>query len=418
MFVSAGTVLKLHHWNKHHLDTVAIYKPKKSFYQKITDVSWSYDNTYILFLQDQNQPQIISTRDRSNVTLIHTIHAVKNVTASSFENHTKRLLGLGTKEGNIVLYDTKNRTVANEIASLNFPINFLEFNPTDDQLAVGIDDKLIIYFDQDRNNEFTKEIEFLEHPTAVKFHPNIPSLMAIGQKNGEVLIKDNDTSEVVNKLQKHSSSVTGITFLGGEKTIITTGLDHKICMYDYNSQENVFRISMQQAITALDVSFNEPFIAVGTEDGHIFMYDIRQPWSPLANGLSQDGPVNKISFEKGPLCLTSDFEENSATTLNDTDYTDNQVINCMADIDKIDNHNEGLKKEMLKMVKSHVTSLENLLVEHCSKFQSFINNEFDAIHNAMARWDLFNIGEGSDVGQHDTDAGKSVKSTYIYRSTN
>lgn len=419
MFASIGTVLKLHFWNKHHLETVATYKPKKSsFYQKITDISWSYDNTYILILQEQNQPQIVSTRDRSNVNLIHTIQAVKNVTATSFENHTKRLLGLGNKDGHVVLYDTKNRIVTKKIANLESPIAFLEFNLTDDQIAVATDDKLIIYFDRDRINDFTKEIELVEPPSSVKFHPNTPNIMALGKKTGEVVIRDNDKCEIISNLQKHSSAVSGVTFLGGLKTIISTGLDHKVCMYDYNSQENLFRINMQQPVTSLDISSNEPIFAVGMEDGYVLVYDVRQPLKPLVTANAQDGPVSKISFERGPLCLDSVFERNSATTLNDTDYSENREMNCMGDVEKLDKPDDGVKKEMLKMVKTHMNYLENQLAEHCSKFQAFINSEFEAIHNAMARWDVFNVGDGSEIGAIDPEVAKSVKSSYIYRSNN
>lgn len=416
MFASVGTALKLHFWNKHHLETVSTYKPKKSSYQKITDVSWSYDNTYILVLQEQNQPQIVSTRDRSNVSLIHTIQAVKNVTATSFENHTKRLLGLGSKEGNVVLYDTKNRIVTKKVASLDSPICFLEFNLMDDQIAIATDDKLVIYFDNDRINDFTKEIEVLEPPSSVKFHPNTPNLMVVGKMNGEVMIRDNDKGEIVSNFQKHSSAVTGVTFLGGQKTIITTGLDHKICMYDYSSQENVFRINVQQQVTSLDISSSEFIFAVGMENGCIFIYDVRQPLKPLASTNAQDGPISKLSFEKGSLCFDPVSERTSFTTLNDTDYSDNRENNCMGDVEKLEKPNEEVKKEMLKTVRSHMSYLENQLAEHCSKFQAFVNSEFDAIHNTMARWEVFKVGEGSEIGHLESDGAKSTKSSYIYRS--
>lgn len=415
MFASVGNTLKLHYWNKHDLETVATYKSKKPpIYQKITNVSWAYDNTYLLILQEQNQPQIISSRDRTNINLIHTIQAVKNVTVATFENHTKRLLGLGSREGIVVLYDTKNRIVTKKVASLDSAITLLDFNLSDDQIAVVTENKLVVYFDYDRINDFIKGVEILEPLSSLKFHPNLPNLMALGKKSGEVAIRDNNRSEIVSNLQKHSSAVTGVSFLENQKTIISTGMDHKICMYDYNSQENLFRINMQQPITSLDVSVNEPIFAIGMDDGHIYVYDVREPLKPLASTDAQDGTVMSIAFEKGLPCPDPVFERNSTTTLNDTDYSDHQEINSMGD-EKRERPDELVKKDMLKMVKAHTNYLENQLAEHCSKFHTFINNEFDTIYNAMARWEVFNVGEDSETGQLDSDVAKS---SFTYKSNN
>lgn len=416
MFASVGTTLKLHYWDKHNLETVATYKPKKtSFFQKIINISWSYDNSYILILQEHNQPQIVSCRDRTNVNLIHTIQAVKNVTTAAFENHTKRLLGLGNKEGTVVLYDTKNRVVTKKIATLDSAISFLEFNLNDDQIAVATDSKLSIYFDNDHVNDFNKGIEVIEPISSLKFHPSMINFMAVGKTSGAVEIRDNIQCEIVSHLQKHSSAVTGVTFFGNQKTLISTGMDHKICIYDYSSQENLFRINMQQPVISVDISSSEPIFSVGLEDGHIQVYDIRQPLKPLISACVQDGPVNKLAFEKGHLFLDSFFERNSTTTLNDTEYSENQEFNCMGDMEKREKPDDSIKKEILKMVKSYMNYLENQLAEHCSKFQAFINNEFDAIHNALGRWDVFNIAEGSELGQLECEG---LKSTTTYRTNN
>lgn len=413
MFASAGTTLKLHSWTQNQLEPVAVYKPKKnSFQQRITHVSWCHDNSYILILQEGTLPQILSTKDRSNISLIHTIQALKEVSAVRFKNYTKRLIALENSNGDLVLYDTKTRNIAKKLENLNSAVHNLDFNSKDNQLAAVTDQGVVIFSDLNSTNNFVKHCEVCGEFSTVKFHPSTQNIIAVGDHDGQVSLWDNEKNKLVNNLQRHSLSVTSLAITDNQKTVISSGYDHKICIFDYSTQDYLFRMNLQQAVTALDLSADELYLSAGLEDGCIYIYDIRHPLKPLTCSHSHDGAINKIAFEKVSMSVEESFERNSGTTLNESEFEDNSRLD-MGDIEKLECSDEKIKKDILKMIKTHMNYLDNQLTEHCMKFQSFINNEFDSIHNAMARWDVFNVCDGSEmINFSETNEQKSTRSSY------
>ncbi|CAH1098552.1 unnamed protein product [Psylliodes chrysocephalus] len=412
MFASAGLVLKLHNVTDNQLEPISVYKPKKiPGSPRITQLSWCHDNSYIGILPEESFPQIISSKDRANLNLIHTIQVLKKVTAIQFKQHTKRSMALGNAEGEVILYDTKNRNILRRVCNLNCPIRAMEFNDRDEQLAVATDKSINIFADSDAVNNFTKEDCYTENCTVLKYHPVIPNVLAVGYENGCVVIRDTEKSEVIASFQKHCAPITGINYSNRQKAIITTGIDKKVCVYDYTSSECLFRMNMHQAVTCCDVSTNDVYIAVGLEDGSVSVCDIRDPLKPMITSNTHNSPVSAISFEKGPVFAGTPREKISGTTLNQSEAGDYRLE---YENDGID---EKFKQDIVKMMKNHMTYLEVQLNEHCNKFQNFIMNEFDSIHNAMSRWDVFNVGDSSEVAQALGNAAtNSIHSTTIRKS--
>ncbi|XP_018575925.1 protein NEDD1-like [Anoplophora glabripennis] len=420
MFASVGSVLKLHTWSDNQLEQIATFNPKKSHGPdpKIISVSWCHDNSYIALLPEDSQPQIVSSKDKRNINLVHTINALKDVTAVTFKNHTKRNIALANKLGEIVIYDTKNRNINSKIACLPGFIKFLEYNYRDEQLAILGENVLSIFVEHEGMNGFIKEFQS-ETSTIIKYHPSIPNLIAVGSENGCVTLWDTDKEEKLSSYQKHSSSVTGIGFSRSQKMMVTTGMDNKICVLDNSSSDCLFKMSIHQAVTSVDISPDDFYIAAGLEDGCICIYDIRDPLKYLICAQVHNSSVNKISFEKGPVIVESLHDGHSLTTINGSDFCDNRKAEITNPEGKNNNNFEdNLKKELFKMVKTQMNYLETQLAEHCTKFQSFINKEFDSIHNAMGRWDVFNVGDTNEIVQAiDTTDVKSTKSVSTRKST-
>nr|CAH7751398.1 unnamed protein product [Callosobruchus chinensis] len=177
--------------------------------------------------------------------------------------------------------------------------------------------------------------------------------------------------------QRHTDKVTGIAFT------------QKICMFNFGKKECLFRMSIPNGATSLDISWNNQMMAIGLEDGTVCVYNIRDPLKPPICSNTHKGPVHKIAFERRPM----DVEEARPN-----------VIYSRGDggkyHDVLEAHmEEKLRREMLRMVKNHMVYLERKLIEHCAKFQEFMDSEFNSLHNELARWDIFNLGDLSQIAQ-------------------
>ncbi|XP_072397931.1 protein NEDD1-like [Diabrotica undecimpunctata] len=416
MFASAGFLVKLHALADQHLEPVAVYKPKTPAASKITDLTWCHDNTYIALLQDDTFPQIISTKDRTNIELVHTIQALQKVSAIRFKQNTKRTMCLGNVEGEAILYDTKNRSILKKLGELDSSIRTVDFNSIDEQLAISTDKSLNIFTDRDSENNFVKISNYSQKCSYVKFHPNLPNILGLAFDNGTVTLKDIETGENMISLEKHSAPITGIHFTTNQKTIITTGLDKKICIYDYVSGECVFCMNIHQSVTSSDISLDDICIAAGLDDGCISLYDIRDPLKPFMYTNAHNCPVNKVSFEKSPVFIEHLREKHSETTLMDSDFGDQSYAG--QDLYEVENDpEEKFKQDIMKLIKTNMDNLEAQLNEHCTKFQNFIMSEFDSIQSAMNRWDVFNMGDSTEIVQALNSVGsKSVKTAFSKKS--
>uniref|UniRef100_A0A6P7GRQ1 Protein NEDD1-like n=1 Tax=Diabrotica virgifera virgifera TaxID=50390 RepID=A0A6P7GRQ1_DIAVI len=279
-----------------------------------------------------------------------------------------------------ILYDTKNRSILKKLGELDSPIRSVDFNSVDEQLAISTDKSLNLFTDRDSENNFVKIANYSEKCSYMKFHPNLPNILGLAFGNGIVTLKDIETGENLISLEKHSAPITGINFTANQKTVITTGLDKKICIYDFVSGECVFCMNIHQSVTSSDISLDDICIAAGLDDRCISLYDIRDPLKPFMYTNAHNCPVNKVSFEKSPVFI--------------------EHLRVIDDLYEAENDpEEKFKQDIMKMIKTNMDNLQAQLNEHCTKFQNFMISEFDSIQNAMNRWDVFNMGDNTEIVQ-------------------
>ncbi|VEN47391.1 unnamed protein product [Callosobruchus maculatus] len=423
MFASSGTVLKIQAIDQNQIETLSTFGlPKLTRQLKIAQISWCYDNSYIAMVQEGSHPHIVNVKDKQNISLVHTIQALRNVTALTFKNNTKRYIALGTQYGEVHVYDTKSRSLQKKIDKFDSAIRILEFSLRDDMLAIATENALFVYIEQiGSNGEFVREM-MLPACSAVRFHPSLNEILAFGTSDGHVTIKDMAKDEETVVGQRHTDKVTGIAFTPDKKVMVTAGSDKKICIFDFISKECLFRMNIHNGATSLDISWDNQMMAIGLEDGTVYVYNIRDPLKPLICPNSHNGPVHKVAFERGPVDVEqvrhNTLDKNSGTTLNDSEISECQVeqIFSRGDGEKYQDAlearmEEKLRKEMLRMVKSHMVYLERKLMEHCAKFQEFMDSEFSSLHTAMARWDIFNLGDLPQIAQviDSADVKSSVR---------
>lgn len=235
MFASVGKTVHLHLFEKEGLKTISKYAPKPS--DAIRQVSWCHDNSYMALLFENECPQIVSTKDPTNISLIHTISSLAQVTALKFKPNTKRILALGTRNGDVMLYDTKNRCVSKLLGQQTSEITCLEFNSPDELVAISNEELLVFNL----TNSEKIQLPSLGRCTALKCLNKNSGIVAVGYANGTVIVWDVNEGSKVTTYRLHSTAITGIALSNKDKLLVTTGADNKICVIDYSTQECIFK---------------------------------------------------------------------------------------------------------------------------------------------------------------------------------
>ncbi|CAH1975038.1 unnamed protein product [Acanthoscelides obtectus] len=389
MFASSSSSLRIQAIDQDKIVPLStLTLPTLSRQVKISQISWCYDNSYIAMVQEGAHPHIVNVKDKRNISLVHTIQVLRNVTALCFKNNTKRFIALGTSHGDVHIYDTKNRSLSKKIDRFDSTVKLLEFSLRDNILAISTETSLFIFTDQANgaNTEFVKDMT-LPACTIARFHPSINELLAFGTMDGQVTIKDMAKEEEITE-RRHCDKVTGIAFTTDKKIMVTAGSDNRIFMSNLATHAPVFKMIIHTGATSLDISPDNSMLAVGLEDGSVYLYDIHDPLKPLHVPNAHSGPVYRIAFERGPVVMDeirANLEKGSETTLNASQMSETQVEQlysrgdgekCQQDSVEMRMMEERLRKEMIHMVKNHMTYLERKLMEHCAKFQDFMDSEF------------------------------------------
>ncbi|KAK9875251.1 hypothetical protein WA026_007643 [Henosepilachna vigintioctopunctata] len=390
MFVSCANTLRVNSWPPELIHEASEFLPQHA--SKITHTSWCNDNSYMAILQEGEKPQILSTKNLGNIRVVHTINN-NDVSSITFKQTTKKHLAIGTKSGDVVIYDTKSRDIAKNFAKLVAPIELLEFSYDDLQLAALCDDTAVVFYTE-TDGEVNSEYKQNSRCSSMKFHPSLSSKLAVGCRNGYVTLWDTKLSSKLYNSQLHSKSVTGISLSRNGNFLITGGRDHKICLTDLNSGECQFRINLNVPVNTVDLRFDDKIVGVGLEDGSVYLYDMSFTVQPLLCLRQHKAPVNNISFAH---CL-DDFSE-SESQISSLTSIQNRLsevrMSCpKTGVAKPPDNLEKFKRDVLKMVKIQGEDLENQLTEHCQKFQMFINNEFKMVNELMkGKWEVFAAGD-------------------------
>lgn len=109
MFASCSNIIRINSWPSELLKENSEFVLQND--AKISHLSWCNDNSYIAILQQGEKPQILSTKDLNNIRTVHTIndHFISSIV---FKKGTKKHLAMGTRNGDVMIYDTKLRSVS------------------------------------------------------------------------------------------------------------------------------------------------------------------------------------------------------------------------------------------------------------------------------------------------------------------
>ncbi|CAH2015866.1 unnamed protein product [Acanthoscelides obtectus] len=129
---SASTTIKLHEFPSG--EAVHNYQPGTKVDGPVRSISWSRDGKWLVIVPHFGPPEILTVKN--NLKLLKFIPNVEEPTCAAFLS-SKKTLGISTKNGLVMLYDVKTRTVKKRFPRCISQITHLEFSTKDTHCAVG-----------------------------------------------------------------------------------------------------------------------------------------------------------------------------------------------------------------------------------------------------------------------------------------
>ncbi|GJQ80179.1 hypothetical protein Trydic_g23756 [Trypoxylus dichotomus] len=380
---------------------------------------------------EKAKPEIISLKDINNIKLVHIVAAVNDASAVIFQRTTKRCIAVGTQNGQVAMYDTKSKTINKLFENVPSAVRYMDFNVGDEHLAVAcISGNAILYDVINAHVCGSYVISETVEPTALRFHPTMQNILAAASEEGTVMLWDTNTANKTFFAQTHTSPISGIAFGKQDNDmLVSVGEDNKFCVHDLNMRECIFRSSTQHPLSAVDVSLDGITVAIGSQEGIIYLYDTRNFLQPIVTWKAHNSKIHKVLFQYPNKEVNSYELQNSISDLTPksvseahqlrmkspefaekgtaTDTSSKLTISSKKSFQKESESPENefvkkLKMDIIANVKKDAQHLNSHLNMHMQNLETFIQNEFHKMDSQMdEKWELLNLASVNLAKEND-----------------
>lgn len=263
------------------------------------DISWSDDSKYMLQVNSIGLIEILSPADHDVRSLQHI--PIKETWSASFHRDGHRNIAVGTKSGVVKIWDTKTKSVTKTFPTPSQPscVQFLSYNAKNTSLAATMmSGDTVIYGLVSNIPVLTVKLTCSNSISAMKFHHESRSLLGLATDEGHVVLRDITTNKDKAFFENiHASPVSDISFsLINKDVMLSSGYDKIIQVYDIRLQNVVSTVRTSYTLSSLAINA-ENQVALGTKNGHVLIYDLRDLTSPFKLLKGHEEEITKVAFQ-------------------------------------------------------------------------------------------------------------------------
>lgn len=254
---------------------------------------------FVFQVNSKGVVEILSPADHDIRTLQHI--PLKDTWSASFHRDGHRNIAIGTKSGNVMIWDTKNKNITK-----TFPtpcqqscVNFVSYNAKNTSLAASMQNgDTVIYGLVSNIPVLTVKLSCSKSVSAMKFHHECRSLLGLATDEGHIVIRDITTNKDKAFFENvHASPISDIAYsLINKDVLLSTGYDKIMHVYDVRLQNVVSTIRTSYTLTSLAIN-SENQVALGTKNGLVLMYDLRDLTAPSKVLKGHEEEVHKVAFQ-------------------------------------------------------------------------------------------------------------------------
>lgn len=251
--------------------------------------------------------EILSAADHDVRSLQHI--PLKDTWSASFHRDGHRNIAIGTKSGNVMIWDTKNKTITKTFPtpSQQSCVNFISYNAKNTSLAATTQNgDTVIYGLVSNIPVLTVKLNYSKSISAMKFHHESRSLLGLATDEGHVVLRDITTNKDKVLFENvHASPVSDFAFsLINKDVMLSSGYDKIMHVYDIRLQNVVSTTRTPYTLTNLAINVDNQ-VALGTKNGLVLIYDLRDLTNPFKVLKGHEEEVRRVAFQPSRKKLTS-----------------------------------------------------------------------------------------------------------------
>ncbi|EFA06093.1 hypothetical protein TcasGA2_TC008935 [Tribolium castaneum] len=300
---SASTSVKFHEFPSGNV--FHNYQPGPQIDGPIRSISWSKDGNWLALVPYSGLAEIISIKDQ--LKLIHTIQSIEEPSCASFQNTTKKNIAIGTKSGQVFVYDIKARNVKKRFPRATSVVTRVEFTSKDNHVVAACESgEAYLYSHVQNTLSGSFKIPRSQSISALRTNPIKRNYVVAGSNEGVVAVWDIHGNKNKFFIGSHKAPVTAVAFSPvNSDFVVSTGLDRQFCFYDIGANKCIGNIFVENSMTAVDFSPDGKYVVLGSQQGKIYVYDVKNMQQPVCSFFGHNGAVEHLAFRKSEDYETS-----------------------------------------------------------------------------------------------------------------
>ncbi|XP_072291459.1 protein NEDD1 [Eucyclogobius newberryi] len=295
--VSTGDCVKI--WDAVSMATLELFNPHSSSHP-VAQACWSSNNQYLVSASSIGDKVVMSSLKSSPVPVMVLAEGKKQTRVCL--SLSSQFLGSGGLDGGVHIWDLKTKRLHRTLEDHKEEVTCVSFNANDSHIASGSTSGDLILHSIITNvsskpfgNGSNQPIHDLRLSMLRR------SLLGSVSDSGTVVLWDSNTQKEIHVFESaHKAPGTGLSFSpASELLVVSVGLDKKIVCYDTASKIVVRSIRVDSPLTAVDFTLDGTGLVVGSTQGKIYQYDLRNSSAPTRVTAAHKTSVTSLRFQSG-----------------------------------------------------------------------------------------------------------------------
>uniref|UniRef100_A0AAV2KPR9 NEDD1 gamma-tubulin ring complex targeting factor n=1 Tax=Knipowitschia caucasica TaxID=637954 RepID=A0AAV2KPR9_KNICA len=281
------------------MTTLEQFHPHSSSHP-IAQACWSSNNQYLVSSSTVGDKLVLSSLKSSPVPVVELAEGKKQTRVCL--SSSSQFLVSGGLDCGVHIWDLKTKRLHRSLEDHKEEVTCVSFNANDSHIASGSTSGDLILHSLITNVSSRPFGHGSNQPIHdLRMSSLRRSLLGSVSDSGTVVLWDSNTQKELHVFESvHKAPGSGLSFSpASELLVVSVGLDKKIVCYDTASKIVVRSIRVDSPLTAVDFSVDGTGLVVGSTQGKIYHYDLRNSSAPTRVTPAHKTSVTSLRFQCG-----------------------------------------------------------------------------------------------------------------------
>ncbi|KAM4618573.1 protein NEDD1 [Polymixia lowei] len=293
--VSSGDCVKI--WDSVTMATLDQFNPHSTTHP-VSQVCWNSTNQYLVSASSVGDKLVVSSLKSSPVPVVELAEGKKQTRVCL--SGSSQYLVSGGLDHSVYIWDLKTKRLHRSLKDHKDEVTCVSFNASDSSIASGSTSGELILHSVTTNlsskafgHGSTQPIHDLRMSLLKR------SLLGSVSDSGTVVLWDSNSQKELHVFEgAHKAPGCGLAFSpASELLFVSVGLDKKIICYDTASKIVLRSIRVESPLTVVDFTPDGTGLVVGSTQGKIYQYDLRNSSAPTRVTVAHKTSVTCLRYQ-------------------------------------------------------------------------------------------------------------------------